>query len=90
MPLRSPARNVAGLQEVVMSILGTLWAAIARVVATERRLSRFTCGDCDRWERCGLPPDANCVYRAAQVARDDWWLRRRTRRLAASLFSSGG
>jgi hypothetical protein len=89
MPLRSPARNVAGLQEVVMSILGTLWAAIARVVATERRLSRFTCGDCDRWARCGLPPDANCVYRAAQVADDEWRLRRRARSLAA-LFSSGG
>ena len=33
-----------------------------------RRFS-FTCGDCDRWQRCGLPPHDDCIHRAAQIAR---------------------
>jgi hypothetical protein len=33
------------------------------------RRSGFTCGDCERWERCGLPPHDDCVHRAAQIAR---------------------
>ena len=49
---------------------------LASLVATQRRLSNFTCGDCERWQRCGLPPDANCVERAAQVSRGHWRTRR--------------
>jgi hypothetical protein len=90
MPLRLSARNILKLEEVVMPMLGALWAAVARFMATERRMSRFNCGDCDRWERCGLPPDAVCVHKAMQTAGGDWRLRRRARSLAASLFSSGG
>lgn len=30
----------------------------------------FTCADCDRWQRCGLPPSETCVARAAQIERD--------------------
>ena len=33
------------------------------------RRSGFTCGDCERWERCGLPPHDDCVHRAEQIAR---------------------
>jgi hypothetical protein len=33
------------------------------------RRSSFTCGDCERWERCGLPPHDDCVHRVAQIAR---------------------
>jgi hypothetical protein len=33
------------------------------------RRSGFTCGDCERWERCGLPPHDDCIHRAAQIAR---------------------
>jgi hypothetical protein len=43
---------------------------IAENIATSRRLSRFTCGDCERNERCGLPPDDKCVVKAMQIARD--------------------
>ncbi len=32
--------------------------------------SEFYCGDCERWERCGLPPSVNCIARAAQMERD--------------------
>lgn len=41
----------------------------------------FTCSDCGRWQRCGLPPDVACVVRAAQLERGDWKLRRQTRAL---------
>ena len=40
---------------------------IARTSWTRR--SDFTCGDCERWERCGLPPHDDCVHRAEQIAR---------------------
>jgi hypothetical protein len=33
------------------------------------RKAEFVCGDCERWERCGLPPDENCIVRAAQLER---------------------
>jgi hypothetical protein len=33
------------------------------------RKTEFICQDCERWRRCGLPPDANCIARAEQVER---------------------
>jgi hypothetical protein len=51
------------------------------------RQHEFTCGDCDRWQRCGLPPDGNCIARAAQMeqlARDGGYRMRR-----AKIVSSG-
>lgn len=40
----------------------TLWM---KVVAP--RPVEFTCGHCDRRDRCGMPPSAECVTRAAQI-----------------------
>jgi hypothetical protein len=37
-----------------------------------RRESDFTCGDCERSDRCGLPPSDTCIVRAEQIARGDW------------------
>jgi len=48
----------------------TIFAKIADRIATSRRVSRFTCGDCERNERCGLPPHDDCPVKAAQIARD--------------------
>jgi hypothetical protein len=31
---------------------------------------RFECGQCERRQRCGLPPNKDCVTRAMQIARD--------------------
>ena len=45
-------------------------ATVAGRIAATRRGSEFTCGDCERNERCGLPPHDNCVAKAAQIARD--------------------
>ena len=54
----------------ISALVEKIAAKIAANIATSRRLSRFTCGDCERNERCGLPPDNNCVVRAMQIARD--------------------
>jgi hypothetical protein len=44
--------------------------AIADRLAAMQRTSRFHCGDCERNEKCGLPPDDQCVTRAMQITRD--------------------
>ncbi len=33
------------------------------------RKTEFTCSDCERWQRCGLPPNTPCVARAEQIER---------------------
>jgi hypothetical protein len=65
------------------------FAALGKFVATRRRLSAFTCGDCERWERCGLPPSDTCPYRVEQMARGDWVDHRRAVRLEKTLPFGG-
>ena len=67
-------------------LIRTLLEKLAQVVATQRRLSNFTCGDCERWRRCGLPPDVQCVPRAAQVASRDWKAGRRSLLLGPNML----
>jgi hypothetical protein len=54
-----------------------VFASCARTVAALRRRPDFTCGDCERSDRCGLPPSDRCIVRAAQIARGDWDKKRR-------------
>ena len=54
-----------------------VFASFARTVAALRRQPDFTCGDCERSDRCGLPPSDRCIVRAAQIARGDWTRNRR-------------
>jgi hypothetical protein len=49
-----------------------VFAWFVRTVAVLRRPRDFTCGDCERSDRCGLPPSDRCIVRAAQIARGDW------------------
>jgi hypothetical protein len=44
-------------------------AKLASMSAALRRSSEFTCGDCERMERCGLPPSDDCIEKAAQIER---------------------
>jgi hypothetical protein len=44
-------------------------AKLASMSATRWRLSEFTCSDCERVDRCGLPPSDNCIQKAAQIER---------------------
>jgi hypothetical protein len=48
----------------------TIFTSIADSIAASRRASEFTCGDCERNKRCGLPPNVDCLGKAAQLARD--------------------
>jgi hypothetical protein len=50
----------------------SVFAKFASTVAALRRRPEFTCGDCERSDRCGLPPSDRCIVRAAQIARGDW------------------
>jgi len=70
--------------------LKAAFRAIAGRIAAARSRPDFYCGQCERWERCGLPPSENCIVRLAQIARDgeastrrsaNWW------RIRASLGS---
>jgi hypothetical protein len=54
--------------ETVRGIFPKRMALISRISRRPRK-SDFTCGDCERWERCGLPPHDDCIHRAAQIAR---------------------
>jgi hypothetical protein len=38
--------------------------------AASNRFSRFTCGDCERNKRCGLPPHDDCRVKAMQLVRN--------------------
>jgi hypothetical protein len=47
------------------------FARFANAIAVLRQRAawaEFECSDCERRERCGLPPDKNCVVKAAQIA----------------------
>jgi len=45
---------------------------LAGLGAARRRRSEFTCGDCERSDRCGSPPSKTCITSAEQIARGDW------------------
>jgi hypothetical protein len=57
--------------------------------AIVKRLSgpEFTCGDCERWERCGRPPTAECAVKLAQIERDPTGYQRRMKARSAFLKS---
>jgi hypothetical protein len=59
-----------------------VFARFARMVAALQRRPGFTCGDCERSDRCGLPPSDRCIVRAAQIARGDWNKKRRANTLS--------
>ena len=42
-------------------------AGLFRFIFAPARPAEFTCGDCERRDRCGQPPGDGCVVRAAQV-----------------------
>jgi len=65
-----------------MGFLQRLGSRLAGLSAALRRRSDFTCGDCERSDRCGNPPSETCVIRAEQLARGDWKRKRRIGTLA--------
>ena len=59
-----------------LEVVNGIFSKLARSVATRRARSEFTCGDCERWVRCGLSPDEKCIFRAEQLARYEHYDRR--------------
>ena len=53
-------------------------------VARRQQRPDASCGQCERRERCGLPPNRNCIVMAAQVARN------RGRPVRCAILSQGG
>lgn len=61
---------------IANSIQG-VFTRLAGFIARLRRRSDFTCGDCERSDRCSLPPSEFCIERAPQLERGDWkWKKR--------------
>jgi hypothetical protein len=63
----------------------SILARVGRFLARVARGPQFSCADCERWERCGLPPTETCLIKAAQLARGDWEPHRRYRALARTI-----
>jgi hypothetical protein len=68
---------------------GTVVREVLKRLATALRSLRgtpdFTCGDCERWVRCGMPSSDDCVFRAEQIARGDWQLKRLAKALSLAM-----
>ena len=55
--------------------------AMAGRLAAARSRPDFYCGQCERWERCGLPPSEDCIHRLTQIENEGrslgrsaaWW-----------------
>ena len=69
-------------EEDPMRVLESVRAAWSKLgLPLGRQPDQLSCGECERWERCGLPPSDQCITRAAQIARRDeepdrpprWW-----------------
>ena len=50
------------------------WKGLTRLLARPQRL---TCGECERNEKCGLPPYDDCIHRIMQINGDGRRPRRR-------------
>jgi len=52
-----------------LNILRRIFTTCTNPARRPRRKPDFSCGECERWQRCGLPPHEDCIVRAAQLAR---------------------
>jgi hypothetical protein len=66
------------------NVIPAFVAKIARLIVPRAR-PEFTCGDCERWEHCGLVPTDGCIFRAEQLSRPE----RRSRRSLLSRVPIG-
>ena len=52
---------------------------LASTLRSLREPAEFVCSNCERWDRCGMPSSDECVFKAEQIARGDWKMRRRAK-----------
>jgi len=64
-----------------MSMINSVYELLGKLASFvwRQREPDFVCGDCERADRCALPPSKTCIVRAAQIARGDWKAKRRAR-----------
>jgi len=68
----------------------TLLARTRDFIAGLTRPPQFTCGDCPRYQQCGLTPEEDCLEKAMQRERDpDGWMLRAKRRAPYIVQSIG-
>ncbi len=72
--MRAPVSLVRGILHNIVSAIGSL-----------QRPVEFTCGDCERWERCGMPSSDDCIFRAEQIARGDLEIKRLAKALRLAM-----
>jgi hypothetical protein len=60
------------------SLARAVAARFAALIAWSHRERDFACGECERWQRCGLPPNQRCIVMMAQIERDGGRSRKRT------------
>ncbi len=72
--MRAPVSLVRGILHNIVSAIGSL-----------QRPVEFTCGDCERWERCGMPSSDDCIFRAEQIARGDLEIKRLAKALSLAM-----
>jgi hypothetical protein len=52
-----------------LNIVRELFTQAGRPVCAAAAEAPFVCGECERGQRFGLPPDDRCIVMAAQLAR---------------------
>lgn len=57
----------------VVALVYRVLTGAVRLIAPPRR--EFRCGDCARWQRCGLPPDPKCAHREEMMQSERPWTR---------------
>ena len=58
---------------------------LASTLRSFRKPAEFVCGDCERWARCGMPSSDDCIFKAEQIARGDWQMRRLSKALSLAM-----
>lgn len=58
---------------------------LGSTVSSLRQSAEFVCGDCERWARCGMPSSDNCIFKAEQIARGDWQMKRLSKALSLAM-----
>ena len=70
-------RGGTRIADIVHKAAGTLWSL--------RQPVEFACSDCERWARCNLPSSDDCIFKAEQIARGDWQMKRLTKALSLAM-----
>jgi hypothetical protein len=59
-------------RDLLQGVLTWLMVSMRR----NQRKPTFVCGNCERWQRCGMPPSDRCITMLAQIARGDGRVKR--------------